>query len=37
MAGMTTKKPSPSHGRWPLPTYPACPNSSCPVANQVKK
>ena len=37
MAGITTKNPRPSHGRWLLPTRPACPNSSCPVASQVKK
>src|SRR5277367_1248913 len=37
MAGMTTKNPRPSHGRWLLSTRPACPNSSCPVASQVKK
>lgn len=34
--GMTTKKPRPSQGRWSLPTQPSWPNSSRPVASQVK-
>ena len=36
-AGMTTRKAGPSHGRWALATRPCWPNSSRPVASQVKK